>query len=98
MNEIIIRNINLFFSVNDYLKQFVGCMMIFLMNMFFEYDQFFLTEIFSKFDQISNVNKIDSNDNFFAKSHQLCNAVHANNNSNSDKSYFKTNHAFFEQH
>ena len=32
--------------MNDFLKQFVDCMMTFLMNLFSKYDQFFLTEIF----------------------------------------------------
>ena len=32
--------------MNDFSKQFVDCMMIFLMNLFSKYDQFFLIEIF----------------------------------------------------
>ena len=35
-----------FFSMNNFSKQFVDYMMIFLMNLFSKYDQFFLIEIF----------------------------------------------------
>ena len=45
MNKIIIRDANLFFSINDFSEQFFECMMFFLMNLFSGYDQFFLTEI-----------------------------------------------------
>ena len=46
INKITIWNANFFFSINDFSKQFVDYMMIFLMNLFLKYDQFFLIEIF----------------------------------------------------
>ena len=35
-----------FFSVDDFSEQFVDCMMIFFVNLFFDYDQIFLIETF----------------------------------------------------
>ena len=45
MNWIIIQNANFFF-VNDSFEQFIECMMIFFVNLFFNYDQIFLIETF----------------------------------------------------
>ena len=44
MNRIIIRDVNLFFSVDDFSEQFADCMMTFFVNLFFDYDQIFLIE------------------------------------------------------
>ena len=46
MNRVIIRDVNFFFFVNDFFKQFVDCMMTFFVNLFFNYDQIFLIETF----------------------------------------------------
>ena len=43
MNKVTIRDANLFFSIDEFSEQFVGCMKVFLMNLYSEYDQFFLT-------------------------------------------------------
>ena len=45
MNRIIIRDVNFFF-VDDFSEQFADCMMIFFVNLFFDYDQIFLIETF----------------------------------------------------
>ena len=46
MNRIIIRDVNFFFSVDDFFEQFADCMMTFFVNLFFDYDQIFLIETF----------------------------------------------------
>ncbi len=44
MNEVIIRDANLLFAMNEFSKEFVDCVIIFLMNLFFEYNQLSLIE------------------------------------------------------
>jgi hypothetical protein len=44
MNRVTIRNANLFFAMNKFLKEFVDCVIVSLMNLFFEYNQLSLTE------------------------------------------------------
>ncbi len=46
MNKIIIRNINLLSNVNEFFKEFVDMIMIFLIDLFSEYDQISLTKIY----------------------------------------------------
>jgi hypothetical protein len=38
MNRVIIRDTNLLFTMNEFSKEFVDCVIISLMNLFFEYD------------------------------------------------------------
>jgi hypothetical protein len=44
MNRVIIRNVNLSFAVNEFFEEFADCVIVFLMNLFFEYDQLSLIE------------------------------------------------------
>ena len=44
MNEIIIRNINLLFNIEELLKEFARIYVVFLIEFFFEYDQIILIE------------------------------------------------------
>jgi hypothetical protein len=44
MNQIIIRNANLFSAMNEFSKEFVDCVIASLINLFFEYDQLSLIE------------------------------------------------------
>ena len=44
MNEVIIRNINLSFNVEEFSKEFAKMCVIFLIDFFFEYDQVILAE------------------------------------------------------
>jgi hypothetical protein len=44
MNRVIIRNANLLFAMNEFLEEFFDCVIVFLMNLFFEYDQLSLIE------------------------------------------------------
>jgi hypothetical protein len=44
MNRVIIRNANLFSAMNEFSKEFADCVIAFLMNLFFEYDQLSLIE------------------------------------------------------
>ena len=44
MNEVIIRNINLSFNVEEFSKEFAKMCIAFLINFFFEYDQVILAE------------------------------------------------------
>ena len=46
MNEIIIRDINLSFNVEKFLKEFIKICVAFLIDFFFEYDQVILIEKF----------------------------------------------------
>jgi len=46
MNKIIIRDINLLSDVNEFFKEFVEMIKIFLMNLFSEYDQIMLMKIY----------------------------------------------------
>ncbi len=46
MNKIIIRDINLLSDVNEFFKKFVDMIMIFLIDLFSEYDQITLTKIY----------------------------------------------------
>ncbi len=46
MNKIIIRDIDLFSDVNEFFEEFVDMIMIFLINLFSEYDQITLTKIY----------------------------------------------------
>jgi hypothetical protein len=39
MNRVIIRNANLFSAMNEFSKEFANCVIVSLMNLFFEYDQ-----------------------------------------------------------
>jgi hypothetical protein len=39
MNRVIIRNANLFSAMNEFSEKFADCVIIFLMNLFFKYDQ-----------------------------------------------------------
>jgi hypothetical protein len=38
MNQVIIRNANLFSAMNEFSKECVDCIIISLMNLFFKYD------------------------------------------------------------
>ena len=44
MNEVIIRDVNLFFNVEEFLKKFVNMLITSLINFFFDYDQITLAE------------------------------------------------------
>jgi hypothetical protein len=44
MNKVIIRNVNLSSSMNEFFENFAKCVMIFLMNFFSEYDQMTLNK------------------------------------------------------
>ena len=44
MNEIIIRNINMPFNIKEFSKEFAKIYVVFLINVFFEYDQMILIE------------------------------------------------------
>jgi hypothetical protein len=44
MNRLIIRDANLFFAMNEFSKKFADCVIVSLMNLFFEYDHLSLTE------------------------------------------------------
>ena len=46
MNEVIIRNINLLFNVEEFSKEIAKIYVVFLINFFFEYDQVILIEKF----------------------------------------------------
>jgi len=46
MNKIIIRDVNLLSDVNEFFEEFVDMIMIFLIDMFSEYDQITLTKIY----------------------------------------------------
>ncbi len=46
MNKIIIRDVNLLSDVNEFFKEFVDMIMIFLIDLFSEYDQITLTKIY----------------------------------------------------
>jgi len=46
MNKIIIRNINLLLNVNEFFKEFINMIMIFLINLFSKYNQITLTKIY----------------------------------------------------
>jgi hypothetical protein len=39
MNQVTIRDANLFSAMNEFSKEFADCVIISLMNLFFEYDQ-----------------------------------------------------------
>ena len=44
MNKMIIRNINLFFNVKKFLKEFANMLITLLINFFFNYDQITLVK------------------------------------------------------
>ncbi len=44
MNRVIIRNANLFSAINEFFEKFVDCVIVSLVNLFFEYDQLSLIE------------------------------------------------------
>ena len=44
MNEMIIRDVNLLFTIDEFAKKFARLLMILLINFFFEYDYFKLTK------------------------------------------------------
>jgi hypothetical protein len=44
MNRMIIRDVNLFSAMNEFSKKFADCIIVSLMNLFFEYDQLSLIE------------------------------------------------------
>jgi hypothetical protein len=44
MNRVTIRDANLFSTVNEFSEEFADCVIISLMNLFFEYDQLSLIE------------------------------------------------------
>jgi hypothetical protein len=44
MNRVIIRNANLSFAIDEFSEEFADCVIISLMNLFFEYDQLSLIE------------------------------------------------------
>jgi hypothetical protein len=44
MNRVTIRDTNLFSAINEFSEEFVDCVIVFLMNLFFEYDQLSLIE------------------------------------------------------
>jgi hypothetical protein len=44
MNRVIIRDANLLSAMNEFSEEFVDCVIVSLMNLFFEYDQLSLTE------------------------------------------------------
>ena len=44
MNEVIIRDINLLFNVEEFSKEFARMCVVFLINFFFEYNQVILIE------------------------------------------------------
>jgi hypothetical protein len=44
MNRVIIRDVNLFFAVNEFFEVFADCVIAFFVNLFFEYDQLSLIE------------------------------------------------------
>ena len=44
MNEIIIRNVNLSSNVEEFLKEFVKMCVVFLIDIFFKYNQMILIE------------------------------------------------------
>ncbi len=46
MNKIIIRDVNLLSDVNEFFEEFVDMIMIFLIDLFSEYDQITLTKIY----------------------------------------------------
>jgi len=46
MNKIIIRNVNLFSDVNEFFEKFINMIMIFLIDLFSEYNQITLTKIY----------------------------------------------------
>ena len=46
MNRVIIRNVNLSFNVEEFLKEFAEMCVVFLIDFFFEYDQMILVEKF----------------------------------------------------
>jgi len=46
MNKIIIRDVNLLSDVNEFFEEFAGIIMIFLIDLFSEYDQITLTKIY----------------------------------------------------
>ena len=46
MNKIIIRDVNLLSDVNKFFEEFVDMIMIFLIDLFSEYDQITLTKIY----------------------------------------------------
>ena len=49
MNKIIIRDINLLSNVNEFFEEFIDMIMIFLIDLFSEYDQITLTKIYWDF-------------------------------------------------
>jgi len=46
MNKIIIRDVNLLSDVNEFFEEFINMIMIFLIDLFSEYDQITLTKIY----------------------------------------------------
>jgi len=46
MNKIIIRDVNLLSDVNEFFEEFVDMIMIFLIDLFSEYNQITLTKIY----------------------------------------------------
>ncbi len=46
MNKIIIRDVNLLSDVNEFFEEFIDIIMIFLIDLFSEYDQITLTKIY----------------------------------------------------
>jgi len=46
MNKIIIKDVNLLSDMNEFFKEFIDMIMIFLIDLFSEYDQITLTKIY----------------------------------------------------
>jgi hypothetical protein len=44
MNRVIIRDANLFSAIDEFSEKFVDCVIVSLVNLFFEYDQLLLIE------------------------------------------------------
>ena len=78
MNKIIIRDVNLSFNVEKFLKEFAKICIVFLINFFFEYNQVILIKK-SRDLTAFIIFKFVSNDSTFAKRNQLDDEVRSNN-------------------
>ncbi len=78
MNRVTIRNTNLFSAMNEFLKEFVDCVIAFLMNLFFEYDQIIVDWKVQKHDRIYDFAWFDENYHDFHECNQFNDSVRSN--------------------
>ena len=78
MNEVIIRDINLLFKIDEFSKEFTKMYIVFLINFFLNMIKYIDREV-SKFDCVPDFFEFISNNSIFAKHNQVNDTICSNN-------------------